>query len=137
MKVPFSSVKIMLFLPLVLPFLVISTLPSYAQPPVIKNGTRLESPFTRIYEKVAPCVVTINVKGKVESQGYPRNPLDFFSPIPRRNQNERPYKGMGSGVIIDREGHILTNNHVIESPDNGIADQIMVTLYDGEEYEAE
>lgn len=38
----------------------------------------------------------------------------------------------GSGFILDREGHILTNNHVVES-----AQRILVTLQDGQEYEAE
>ena len=38
----------------------------------------------------------------------------------------------GSGFILDREGHILTNNHVVES-----AQRILVTLYDGQEYEGE
>ena len=43
---------------------------------------------------------------------------------------ENPTSDSGSGFIIDREGHILTNNHVIES-----AQRILVTLYDGQEYE--
>ncbi len=38
----------------------------------------------------------------------------------------------GSGFILDREGHILTNNHVIES-----AQRILVTLHNGQEYEGE
>jgi len=45
---------------------------------------------------------------------------------------ENPTSDSGSGFILDREGHILTNNHVIES-----AQRILVTLYDGQEYEGE
>lgn len=41
-------------------------------------------------------------------------------------------QGSGSGSIIDRQGHILTNNHVIEG-----AEEIQVTLSDGQTYEAE
>ena len=43
---------------------------------------------------------------------------------------DNPTADSGSGFILDREGHILTNNHVIES-----AQRILVTLYDGQEYE--
>ncbi len=39
--------------------------------------------------------------------------------------------GAGSGVVLDREGHVLTNSHVI----NGV-DSIMVTLFTGEAYPA-
>ena len=45
---------------------------------------------------------------------------------------ENPTSDSGSGFILDRDGHILTNNHVIES-----AQRILVTLYDGQEYEGE
>lgn len=40
-------------------------------------------------------------------------------------------KGSGSGVIISKDGYIVTNNHVV-----GFADNIKVTLHDGKEYEA-
>ncbi|MFA5361990.1 MAG: Do family serine endopeptidase [Candidatus Omnitrophota bacterium] len=54
---------------------------------------------------------------------------DFFGEMP-----EREYKkvGLGSGVIIDPEGYILTNEHVISE-----ADKIKVTLSDGREFKAE
>ena len=41
-------------------------------------------------------------------------------------------KALGSGVIFDKEGHIITNNHVVAG-----ASQIQVTLADGRVYEAE
>lgn len=43
-----------------------------------------------------------------------------------------PAKGSGSGSVLDREGHILTNHHVVED-----AQSAMVTLYDGQSYPAE
>lgn len=54
---------------------------------------------------------------------------DFFGEIP-----EREYKqvGLGSGVIIDAEGYILTNEHVVDD-----ADKITVTLPDGREFKGE
>jgi S1-C subfamily serine protease len=45
---------------------------------------------------------------------------------------ENPTADSGSGFILDHQGHILTNNHVIES-----AQRILVTMHDGEEFEAE
>jgi serine protease Do len=52
----------------------------------------------------------------------------FFDQMP---QGETPSKSLGSGFIIDTEGYIITNNHVIEG-----ADEIRVKLSDKEEFEA-
>jgi S1-C subfamily serine protease len=45
---------------------------------------------------------------------------------------EVPTEGTGSGSVLDKQGHILTNNHVIEG-----AQEIKVTLFDGETYSAQ
>ncbi len=95
-----------------------------------------ESPFAKVYEKVAPSVVLIEVESSAAAQRQaPPRMFDRFFNIPnppQKGQPKRPRPGMGSGVIIDREGHILTNNHVIENADN-----ITVKLSKNEEYEAE
>jgi serine protease Do len=52
----------------------------------------------------------------------------FFDQMP---QGDTPSKSLGSGFIIDKEGYIITNNHVIEG-----ADEIRVKLSDKEEFEA-
>ena len=54
---------------------------------------------------------------------------DFFGEMP---EQEFKQSGLGSGVIIDQEGHILTNEHVV-----GDADKITVTLPDGREFKGE
>lgn len=54
---------------------------------------------------------------------------DFFGEIPER---EFKQQGLGSGVLIDKEGYILTNEHVVSD-----ADKITVTLSDGREFKAE
>ena len=51
---------------------------------------------------------------------------DFFFMV------EVPSEGAGSGSILDKEGHVLTNHHVIEG-----AREIMVTLFNGQSYEAQ
>ncbi len=103
-------------------------------------NTGVDSPFRKIYEKVAPAVVMIEVEGEVSARAQMRgnSPWErFFNiPIPEGEGEEegmrRPVEGMGSGVIIDREGHIVTNNHVIEN-----ATKIKVKLDDEREYTAE
>ena len=97
--------------------------------------------FVAIGKKVQPTVVAIETKTKVERPNPKvperrRTPFDdffggdlwrHFSPYP-----EGPRKGLGSGVIVSKEGYILTNNHVIQS-----ADEISVSLSDGRKFDAE
>jgi len=54
---------------------------------------------------------------------------DFFGQMPDREYKQM---GLGSGVIIDKEGYILTNEHVVSD-----ADKITVTLPDGREFKGE
>lgn len=54
---------------------------------------------------------------------------EFFGEMPQREYKQM---GLGSGVIIDAEGYILTNEHVVSG-----ADKITVTLPDGREFKAE
>lgn len=54
---------------------------------------------------------------------------DFFGEMPDREYRQM---GLGSGVIIDPEGYILTNEHVVSD-----ADKITVTLSDGREFKGE
>jgi serine protease Do len=98
--------------------------------------------FNELAEKVRPGVVNIQVVKKVKNIGFgfrsfgspfgEKNPFgDFFGPFfegnPPRHFEQR---GVGSGVVMNREGYILTNNHVVED-----ADQIKVKLASGKEYE--
>lgn len=85
-------------------------------------------------EKSTPAVVSIAVKGTHEvKQNIPDIFRFFGNPNQNRNQaQQRPFRGLGSGVIIDaKEGYIVTNNHVIEK-----ADEILITLKDGRQIEA-
>lgn len=51
--------------------------------------------------------------------------------VHNRMLGELPEEGVGSGFVYDSQGHIVTNYHVIEG-----ADELIVTLASGEEYEA-
>lgn len=86
-------------------------------------------------EEVTPAVVNISVKGSREvRQRIPDMFRFFFGPNgPREQVQERPFRGLGSGVIIDADnGYVVTNNHVIDG-----ASEILVTLKDGEQFDAE
>ncbi|MFC1861155.1 trypsin-like peptidase domain-containing protein [Chloroflexota bacterium] len=89
----------------------------------------LEQTLQDIYEKVTPSVVNIRVLQKEEdiSSTFPQIPGFPFFDLPIPEQPEEQYRhGAGSGFIWDREGHIVTNNHVIID-----ADRISVTFHDG------
>jgi S1-C subfamily serine protease len=69
-----------------------------------------------VYKKVSPSVV--NVTSTAVSFNF------FYGLVPQ--------KGQGTGFVIDKEGHILTNYHVVEG-----ARQVEVTLHDKKKYKAE
>jgi S1-C subfamily serine protease len=82
-------------------------------------------------EKVIPSVVNIATEEIVES----RDPFEdmfreFWGPYYRRRPPDTQYS-LGSGVIIDEEGYVLTNLHVVRR-----ASRIWVKLSDGRQFEA-
>ncbi len=82
-------------------------------------------------EKVTPAVVNINVAGNREVRArVPDAFSQFFGQGEMRRQ--QPFRGLGSGVIIDAaKGYVVTNSHVINQ-----ADEIQVTLKDGRTFDA-
>mgnify|MGYP000539152721 CR=1 FL=1 len=106
---------------------------SQAAIPLAVGGETLPS-LAPMLKKTTPAVVAVAVSGThVSKQKVPDAFRYFFGPnAPREQVQERPFKGLGSGVIIDAdEGYIVTNNHVIEG-----ADEILIGLHDGREVEA-
>lgn len=83
-------------------------------------------------EKTTPAIVSISVEGtQVSRQRIPEMFRHFFGG-PNEQVQERPFRGLGSGVIIDAEkGYVVTNNHVVDN-----ADEILVKLTDGREFKA-
>lgn len=107
--------------------------PVYAQLPAYVEGQVMPS-LAPMLERSTPAVVSISVKGTHEVQQRVPDAFRFFFGNPRQQNQpqERPFRGLGSGVIIDaKEGYIVTNNHVIEE-----ADEILITLKDGRQLEA-
>jgi serine protease Do len=81
-----------------------------------------ESTLEQIYAQVNPSVVSINVTIPAQSTQSPFGQLgpNFGQQGPQYSQ------ALGSGFVWDKQGHIVTNNHVVEG-----ADQIQVVFYDG------
>jgi serine protease Do len=96
------------------------------RPAAVGLGGGLESPFVPVVEKALPAVVFIDVKKKVAGTAmFPQEELMrrlFGQQAPQR---PRVAPSSGSGFIIDRAGHVLTNNHVVAD-----AEEITVTLND-------
>ncbi len=95
----------------------LSVAPAPAAPTPANRFTAEELVNIAVYDNVNRSVVNITTKGVR---------ADRFLLL------EVPSEGEGSGVVLDRQGHILTNYHVIDG-----ARQIEVTLFDGKNYPAQ
>lgn len=104
-------------------------------PQALSAGTvfdALELTLGEIYEQVTPSVVNIQVVGEASAlfQDYPVIP--GFPSDPSLPQEPLPQQGLGSGFVWDKEGHIVTNNHVVAG-----AQEITVTFSDDTTVSAE
>src|SRR5436190_5358469 len=94
----------------------------------LENSNRERS---ALVASVIPSVVSIKTSTKVPvRRQYQLDPSDFFNRNPRqfRNPNDEALvqNSLGSGVVVTSEGHIITNNHVVDQ-----VDEIEVQLSDG------
>ncbi len=100
---------------------------------VPSSPAELRLSYAPIVQRVQPAVVNVYAAKVVQN----RNPL-LDDPIFRRffgvpgQQQEQVQRSLGSGVIVDASGLVVTNVHVIEG-----ADQVKVSLSDKREFEAE
>ncbi len=113
---------------------------SQAQPQVQAPAQAMPG-FADVAARVTPAVVNVMVAGKGGAdpehgiQGLPDGaPMQEF--FRRHFQHpgqggQRPTQGVGSGFLVDADGHIVTNNHVVEG-----ADEVRVTLHDGAKFKA-
>jgi serine protease Do len=96
--------------------------------------------FAPLAEKVTPAVVNISsvhhpkagATADLPPDIPPGSPFEFFfRQFGGQNARPREVMGLGSGFIIDPDGYVVTNNHVIDE-----ASGIKVTLPDGKQYDA-
>jgi serine protease Do len=99
--------------------------------------------FSELAKQAQPGVVNIRTVKTVKGGGRvfrhffgnpfnPQDPFHNFGPAPDERAPDYKQRSLGSGFIIDRDGYIVTNNHVIEG-----ADEIKVSLADDKEFDAE
>jgi serine protease Do len=94
--------------------------PSLAAPASLAS---IDAAFERIYNQVNPSVVKINV---VQKQAVDSSLAPFFG-VPQNQSPQYQYQqALGSGFVWDKQGDIVTNNHVISG-----ASQISITFDDG------
>ncbi len=101
--------------------------PSEASAPVPSSAeiVALQAAMEAIYEQVNPSVVSIQViqKETISPEDYPDLfPFFGFPDMPREFYS----RGAGSGIVWDTQGHIVTNNHVVQG-----ADKITITFWEG------
>src|SRR5262245_26876379 len=98
------------------------------------SAAELRLSYAPIVQRAQPAVVNVYAAKTVQN----RNPLlddpifrRFFG-VPGNKQPEQMQRSLGSGVMVDSSGLVVTNNHVIEG-----ADQVKISLADKREFEAE
>ncbi len=129
--------------------LVFGQVPLLGETPDIKAAKALSNTFAAVAKTATPAVVSIKVEKTMEAGpalGF-GSPFEFNDPSDQFNdeflrkffggrmpQQRSPQKfqqkGQGSGFLIDKNGYILTNNHVV-----GDVDNITVELQDGRTFE--
>jgi serine protease Do len=106
----------------------------------LRRETQLATSFAPVVEKVGPSVVNVYTSKRVQMRINPMLRDDFFRHFfgapdedpSGRSAPSRVQQSLGSGVIVTKDGYILTNNHVVDQ-----ADEIKVVLANGtKEYEA-
>ena len=111
----------------------------------LTTARSLGQAFVEVAKKVQPSVVNVSTEKTVTMKPWERYGEDFFkgspfedffkgfgfSPKEKGKEYQHKQRSGGSGVIVDKEGYILTNNHVVEG-----VDKVKVRLNDGREFVA-
>ncbi|MDB6119091.1 MAG: Serine protease Do [Verrucomicrobiaceae bacterium] len=104
------------------------TLPGEAKvkPADVALLSQLDDEYTKLAAAVLPSVVSVNTKAMVQKLVQPFAGIPIYSGIV-----QVPQTGLGSGAIISKEGHVITNYHVVEG-----AQEVKVTLNDNQTFSA-
>lgn len=105
--------------------------PTASAPPP-SGGVNRRTPVVLAVERVAPAVVNISTERLVRNPYYGRSPLEDFLFGDQGPSERLVPNSLGSGVIVDPSGYVVTNEHVVAA-----ASRITVTMIDGRKLEAE
>ena len=100
----------------------------------VKSGPQLvqAGTFSVLSAELSPAMVSIRTKRQLQGHGaWGRDPFRGFFPGFSPRSGSQVGEGLGSGFVINPDGYVLTNNHVIED-----AVSVTVSLIDGTEYPA-
>jgi len=98
--------------------------------PAQTQAVALEDAFQEVFDRVSPSVVSIATEGTVN---VPLHPFEYFfgRQDPRRSSRQQKLSGLGSGIVLNEDGYIMTNHHVIQN-----MDKFTVRLKNKKEFEA-
>jgi Do/DeqQ family serine protease len=103
------------------------TLPApVAVQPAALGSPHVVNSYAAAARRATPAVVSVTARKPPPRNLQSNDPWLRFFFGDRAQQQQQPQVGLGSGVIVSAQGHLLTNNHVIEG-----ADDIEVQLTDG------
>jgi serine protease Do len=114
-----------------------SLAPAQPEAPAAQAAVGLQNSYADLVSRVSPAVVTIRSTERARApQQFPfmDDPTfrEFFGDrLPQQQQPQRRVRGVGSGVIINGDGYILTNHHVVDG-----ALEIKVELTDNRTFTA-
>jgi 2-alkenal reductase len=103
--------------------------PAAAPTPNLAPAANTDATVVGAVKQVSPAVVTVinTLKADAQPSDAQRNPF----PFPQPDQPNQAQRASGSGVIISKDGYIITNNHVIENQGS-----LAVLFADGTRHEA-
>jgi Do/DeqQ family serine protease len=121
---------------LILPLLLMILPPAEAQDQVPQTASQLQRTFAPLVKETGPAVVNVYARTKVKTRSFSPFADDpffrrFFGDDTFGMPRERIQNSLGSGVIVDRSGIIVTNYHVVRE-----ATDIRVVLPDRREFDA-
>ncbi|ABZ93042.1 Trypsin-like serine protease [Leptospira biflexa serovar Patoc strain 'Patoc 1 (Ames)'] len=99
--------------------------------PAQTQAVALEDAFQEVFDKVSPSVVSIATEGTVN---VPLHPFEYFFGNPqnqRKGSRQQKLSGLGSGIVLNEDGYVMTNHHVVQN-----MDKFTVKLKNKSEYEA-
>ncbi len=113
------------------------TPPPFASPPVLAGTPDVATLVSRVRPAVVNITTVHEIKLPQGGFGFPdfENLLPFFGHgpgvLPRRGEETAKQQALGSGFVVDAQGHVVTNAHVVNE-----ADVVKVKLSDDREYQA-